>query len=281
MTETTNNTQLSNYEELVQLVEKIGQSLLEKYDLAHTNSEIIVQGRTRDEVSDMIIRAAHDNGTCASTLKRINLKELYKKIQIEVMKNIVSNLKRFDVNEEFNCVWDEDEFDMTSDEFMEILEEAQETFREKADHISQDMKIFDKINGIPKNTNKSIREFTRAYLELFTKKHKCFEDEVIFLTDGFLLTVVFPCSEDSGFENLEYKIKVNTNLIASSAYDLKISNEDILDFVSKEIREQVKAGLNEFSAEDKFNALKVKNFKLVEIFIKTEEYFKKMAEEIV
>lgn len=280
MTETTNNTQLSNYEELVQLVEKIGQSLLEKYDLAHTNSEIIVQGRTRDEVSDMIIRAAHDNGTCASTLKRINLKELYKKIQIEVMKNIVSNLKRFDVNEEFNCVWDEDEFDMTSDEFMEILEEAQETFREKADHISQDMKIFDKINGIPENTNKSIREFTRAYLELFTKKYKCFEDEVIFLTDGLLLTVVFPCSEDSGFETLEYKIKVNTNLIASSAYDLKISNEDILDFVSKEIREQVKAGLNEFSAEDKFNALKVKNFKLVEIFIKTEEYFKKMAEEI-
>lgn len=53
--------------------------MLEKYDLAHTNSEIIVQGRTRDEVSDMIIRAAHDNGTCASTLKRINLKELYKK----------------------------------------------------------------------------------------------------------------------------------------------------------------------------------------------------------
>lgn len=143
------------------------------------------------------------------------------------------------------------------------------------------MKIFDKINGIPKNTNKSIREFTRAYLELFTKKYKCFEDEVIFLTDGFLLTVVFPCSEDSGIENLEYKIKVNTNLIASSAYDLKISNEDILDFVSKEIREQVKAGLNEFSAEDKFNALKVKNFKLIEIFIKTEEYFKKMAEEIV
>ena len=147
MTKTTNNTQLSNYEEFVQLVEKIGQSLLEKYDLAHTNSEIIVQGRTRDKVSDMIIRAAHDNGTCASTLKRINLKELYKKIQIEVMKNMVSNLKRFDVNEEFNCVWDEDEFDMTSDEFLEILEEAQETFKEKAEHISQDMEILSKIAG--------------------------------------------------------------------------------------------------------------------------------------
>lgn len=30
MTKNTNNTQLSNYEEFVQLVEKIGQSLLEK-----------------------------------------------------------------------------------------------------------------------------------------------------------------------------------------------------------------------------------------------------------
>lgn len=207
MTETTNNTQLSNYEEFIQLVEKIGQSLLEKYDLAHTNSEVIVQGSNQDEASDMIVRAAHDNGTCASTLKRINLKELYKKIQIEVMKNMVSNLKRFDVNEEFNCVWDEDEFDMTSDEFMEILEEAQETFREKADHISQDMKIFDKINGIPENTNKSIREFTRAYLELFTKKYKCFEDEVIFLTDGFLLTVVFHVQRIQDLKTLNTKLR--------------------------------------------------------------------------
>ena len=63
------------------------------------------------------------------------------------MKNMVSNLKSFDVNEEFNSVWDEDEFDMTSDEFMEILEEAQETFREKAEYISQDMEILSKIAG--------------------------------------------------------------------------------------------------------------------------------------
>ena len=145
MTKTTNNTQFSNYEEFVQLVEKIGKTLLEKYDLAHANSEVIVQGRNQDEASDMIVRAAHDNGTCANTYQRINLRELYKKVQIEVMKTMVSNLKSFDVNEEFNSVWNEDEFDMTSDEFMEILEEAQDTFREKAEHISQDMKILSKI----------------------------------------------------------------------------------------------------------------------------------------
>ena len=145
MTKTTNNTQFSNYEEFVQLVEKIGKTLLEKYDLAHANSEVIVQGRNQDEASDMIVRAAHDNGTCANTYQRINLRELYKKVQIEVMKTMVSNLKSFDVNKEFNSVWNEDEFDMTSDEFMEILEEAQETFREKAEHISQDMKILSKI----------------------------------------------------------------------------------------------------------------------------------------
>ena len=145
MTNTTNNTQLAGYEEFVQSLEKIVEALLDTYDLAQEKSELDVQGSNQDEVSDMIIRAAHDNGTCANTLKRINLKELYKKNQIEVMKNMVSNLKRFDVNEEFNCVWDEDEFDMTSDEFMEILEEAQETFREKADHISQDMEILSKI----------------------------------------------------------------------------------------------------------------------------------------
>ena len=145
MTKNTNNTQLAGYEEFVQSLEKIGEALLEKYDLAHANSEVIVQGSNQDEVSDMIVRAAHDNGTCANTYQRINLRELYKKVQIEVMKTMVSNLKSFDVNEEFNSVWDEDEFDMTSDEFMEILEEAQETFREKAEHISQDMKILSKI----------------------------------------------------------------------------------------------------------------------------------------
>lgn len=145
MTKNTNNTQLAGYEEFVQSLEKIGEALLEKYDLAHANSEVIVQGSNQDEVSDMIVRPAHDNGTCANTYRRINLRELYKKVQIEVMKNMVSNLKSFDVNEEFNSVWDEDEFDMTSDEFMEILEEAQEDFREKSEHISQDMKILSKI----------------------------------------------------------------------------------------------------------------------------------------
>ena len=141
MTNNKNNTQLAGYEEFVQSVEKIGESLLEKYDLANTNSEVITEGNNQD---DMVVRAAHDNGTCANTYRRINLRELYKKVQIEVMKTMVLNLNSFDPSEEFDCVFDEDESDMTSDEFMESLEEAKETFKEKADHISQDIKILSK-----------------------------------------------------------------------------------------------------------------------------------------
>ena len=92
---------------------------------------LLFKGSNQDEVSDIIVRAAHDNGTCANTYRRINLRELYKKSSNRSNEKYGVKLKSFDVNEEFNSVWDEDEFDMTSDEFMEILEEAQETFREK------------------------------------------------------------------------------------------------------------------------------------------------------
>lgn len=147
MTNTTNNTQLAGYEEFIQALEKIGESLLSKYDLAYENSEIITEINNKDESVDMVICAADENGTRANTFGRINIKDLYKQVQVELMKKMVLNLNGFEPGKEFNSVWDEDEFDMTSDEFMEILEEAQETFREKTEHISQDMEILSKIAG--------------------------------------------------------------------------------------------------------------------------------------
>ena len=103
MTNTTNNTQLAGYEEFIKSLEKIGEALLMKYDLAYENSEIITEINNKDEAVDMVICAADENGTRANTFGRINLKDLYKQVQVELMKKMVSNLNGFEPSEEFDC----------------------------------------------------------------------------------------------------------------------------------------------------------------------------------
>ena len=281
MTNTTNNTRLAGYEEFIQALEKIGESLLSKYDLAYENSEIITEINNKDEAVDMVICAADENGTRANTFGRINLKDLYKQVQVELMKKMVLNLNGFEPGEEFDCFWNEDDYDMTEDEFMDTLVEAQKTFNAKADHILQDAEILFEITGIPENTDKSIREITKSYVKFFAKEYKYFNQDVSFSPNGFSVIAVYPCLEDSGMKNLSYEININVNLIITKALYSKIAHEDIMDFVSKEIRQQLKAGLNDFPEEKKFNALEVKDFILKETFVKAEKFFKKIAKEIV
>ena len=281
MTKNTNNTQLAGYKEFVQSLEKIGEALLDKYDLAYENSEIITEINNKDEAVDMVICAADENGTRANTFGRINLKDLYKQVQVELMKKIVLNLNGVEPGEEFDCFWDEDDYDMTEDEFMVTLVEAQKTFNAKADHILQDAEILSEITGIPENTDKSIREITKAYVNFFAKEYKYFDQDVSFSPNGFTVVAVYQCPEDSGMKNIRYEININVNLIITKALCSKIAHEDIMDFVSKEIRQQLKTGLNDFPTVEWFNALKVKGFILKETFVKVEKFFKKIAEEIV
>lgn len=281
MTKNTKNTQLAGYDEFIQSLEKIGEALLVKYDLLHENSEIITEINNKDEAVDMVICAADKNGIRANTFGRINLKDLYKQVQVELMKKMVLNLNGFEPGEEFDCFWDEDDYDMTEDEFMATLVEAQKTFNAKADHILQDAEILSEVTGIPENTDKSIREIAKAYVKFFAKEYKYFNQDVSFSPNGFIVIATYQCPEDSGMTNIRYKINVNVNLIINKALCSKIAHEDIMDFVSKEIREQLKTGLNEFSAEEKFNALDVKDSELKETFVKAEKFFKKIAKEIV
>ena len=170
---------------------------------------------------------------------------------------------------------------MTEDEFMATLVEAQKTFNAKADHILQDAEILSEITGIPENTDKSIREITKAYVNFFAKEYKYFDQDVSFSPNGFTVVAAYQCPEDSVIKNIRYEININVNLIINKALCSKIAHEDIMNFVSKEIRQQLKTGLNDFPTEERFNALEVKSFILKETFVKAEKFFKKIAKEIV
>lgn len=272
------NTSLETYKQFAQLSKKMAEDFLKEYKLHNEDSVRIEKNEHNGD--ELIINPANEAGVTAyvEIEERINVEELYKNVVRSIAENVFGTLSRFDFEEEFQENWNEsfeEKSGLTADEYEKKLYTAQEDFENKSFIIERDAEVLANSYGFPKTEENKIWGLIRAYLKFFVLQSLNLDNGVYFTNDvaltltGYQVEVVY-----SDNKTIKYSVNIDACEIVKKATEEKISDVDVLNFVINEVRAQIKAALDEFDANEEYDALVNKNYKLMKYYIKAEEQFK-------
>lgn len=272
------NTSLETYKQFAELSKKMAEDFLKEYKL-HSEDSIRIE-KDEHNGDELIINPTNEVGVTAyvEIEERINVEELYKNVVRSIAENVFGTLSRFDFEEEFQENWDEsfeEKSGLTADEYEKKLYTAQEDFENKSFIIERDAEVLANSYGFPKTEENKIWGLTRAYLKFFVLQSLNLDNGVYFTNDvaltltGYQVEVVY-----SDNKTIKYSVNIDACEIVKKATEEKISDVDVLNFVINEVRAQIKAALDEFDANEEYDALVNKNYKLMKYYIKAEEQFK-------